>query len=243
MNLRVKLLDYAMIALAVVCGIGSIGLLVVVGSSGLVHFGWPEWQVEAWNVFLSLLFFVQHSGMVRRSFRRRLAPMVPARYQGAVYTIASGVALAFVAVFWQPSQIVLVALEGIPRWIAAACSLAAVAVFAMSARSLQSFDPLGLGPIRAHLRGEEHRPGPFILRGAYRWVRHPLYSCIIVLFWTNPELTVDRLLFNVLWTGWIVLGAILEERDLAREFGDAYVRYQQRVPMLIPWRSPVAIGS
>jgi methanethiol S-methyltransferase len=50
--------------------------------------------------------------------------------------------------------------------------------------------------------------------------------------------TADRLLFNVLWTGWIWIGAILEERDLVREFGDVYQRYQKAVPMLVPWRGP-----
>ena len=37
-----------------------------------------------------------------------------------------------------------------------------------------------------------------------------------------------------LWTAWIVIGSILEERDLVFEFGDVYREYQRRVPMFIP---------
>jgi protein-S-isoprenylcysteine O-methyltransferase Ste14 len=80
-----------------------------------------------------------------------------------------------------------------------------------------------------------------VVRGAYRWVRHPFYACILVLVWSCPELTADRLVFNLLWTAWIVLGAALEERDLAADFGDAYRRYRRRVPMLVPWRGPVQL--
>jgi len=80
---------------------------------------------------------------------------------------------------------------------------------------------------------------PFTVRGPYRWVRHPLYVFVIVLIWSSPDLTMDRLLFNVLWTIWIVVGAFFEERDLVADFGGEYIEYQQRVPMLIPYKRPV----
>ena len=232
-----KMFDYAFIVLAVVFGIGSIFLLIV-GGSGFTYFGWSERDVLLWDAFLSFVFFVQHSGMVRRSFKQRLSPGIPPRYHGAIYTIASGIALAFVVVFWQRSQTSLLVLQGIPRMIAMGCSILAVVVFVLSAYSLRAFDPLGIGPIRAHLRAAEHNGGPFVVRGPYRWVRHPLYSCILVMFWANPDLTTDRLLFNVLWTVWIYVGAALEERDLTRDFGDAYSQYQKAVPMLVPWKGP-----
>lgn len=240
MTQRTRVLDYILIVLAAVFGIGSIVLLIVGGSSGFTNFGWSNFNILLWDTCLSLLFFVQHSGMVRRSFRARLARAVPSRYLGAIYSIASGFALTIVVIFWQRSETSLVVLEGIPRLIAMACSLLAVFLFALSAYSLGSFDPLGIGPIRTHLGAIEFQPGPFVVRGPYRWVRHPLYFCILVLFWANPDLTVDRLLFNLLWTAWIYFGTLFEERDLTREFGDVYLRYQERVPMLLPWRRPIA---
>ncbi|MCK7479628.1 MAG: hypothetical protein M0C28_21625 [Candidatus Moduliflexus flocculans] len=55
------------------------------------------------------------------------------------------------------------------------------------------------------------------ITGPYRLVRHPLYLLSIVMIWSCPDLTTDRLLFNLLWTGWIVVGAYLEERDLVAD--------------------------
>jgi protein-S-isoprenylcysteine O-methyltransferase Ste14 len=77
---------------------------------------------------------------------------------------------------------------------------------------------------------------PLTVRGPYRWVRHPLYLLVLIMIWSCPDLTLDRLLFNILWTVWIYIGALLEERDLVADFGDAYRHYQQKVPMLIPFR-------
>lgn len=242
MTRSTKLLDHAMIVLAVVLGVGSVALLVVMGPVPFVQMGWPESRLLAWDAALSFAFFLQHSGMVRRRFRARLASVIAPRYQGAVYTVASGVVLTLVVVLWQRSETHLLVLQGAPLWIARACAVLAVVVFVRSAYVLGSlFDPLGLVPIKAHLRGISDRRSTFVVKGPYRWVRHPLYSCILVLFWSNPDLTADRLLFNALWTGWIVAATVLEEADLVTDFGDAYRDYQRMVPMLVPWRGRVAV--
>ena len=225
-----------MIALATCLGAGSILLLVALDTVTFTSFGWNDTAVLAWDAFLSLLFFLQHSIMVRRSFKQRLARTAPPHCHGAVYTIASGIVLTLLVIFWQKSGTVLYELHGIARWAMHACLLLAVVVFVLGIHALRSFDPLGLGPIKAHLRGVEPQPGPFVVRGPYRWVRHPLYSCVVVLFWATPELSLDRLLFNVLWTAWVGVGTLLEERDLTREFGEAYIRYKEQVPMFVPWK-------
>ena len=73
------------------------------------------------------------------------------------------------------------------------------------------------------------------MAGPYLYVRHPLYTCCLVTFWACPNsLTLDRLLYNVLWSAWVVIGTLLEERDLVQDFGEPYKSYQQEVPMLIP---------
>jgi protein-S-isoprenylcysteine O-methyltransferase Ste14 len=230
------LVDSIVMALSVVLAGGSVLLLALMGSSQLVHFGFSDPVVLVWDAMLSIAFFLQHSGMVRKAFRARMAVFVPERYQGAIYSIASGVVLIIVVVFWQRSETQLLRLEGLPLWIARGCSLLAILTFAWGIHALGSFDMFGLRPIRLHLRGQSDQPFPFTVRGPYLRVRHPLYFSVLVLFWTSPEVTADRLLFNVLWTIWIFLGTLLEEKDLVADFGDVYRDYQRKVPMLIPWR-------
>ena len=112
--------------------------------------------------------------------------------------------------------------------------LVAIAGFVWGVLSLRWFDPFGTLALKAHLRGSSPPALAFVAQGAYRCVRHPLYLCMLLLIWSAPRLSTDRLLFNVLWTAWIVVGTKLEERDLLADFGEIYRRYQLSVPMLIP---------
>jgi len=231
-----------LIVLAAVLGVGSVVLLAFwpLGTLRIVRPQWSEPVILSWDALLSLLFFVQHSSMLRRGVRARMAAFVQPLYHPAVYAAASGLALLVVILFWQPSTVRLFTLAPPWRYVANGFALAALALFIWGFRSLRSFDPLGIGPLASHLRSRPPQSCPFAVQGAYRFVRHPLYLAILVLFWSNPDLTADRLLFDGLWTAWIVVGTLLEERDLMAELGDAYRSYRRSVPMLLPLPRPRA---
>jgi len=221
--------------------VGAVSLLVWMvfvfhGSLNLVNLGLGEIAGVGLNASLSLAFFIQHSVMIRRSFRRWLAKFIRAEYHGALFTIASGVVLLILVAFWQKSAYVLAAPQGIIRWMMRAVFILAILGFYWGFRALGSFDGFGLRPILNNLRGKDPPSMPFIVRGPYRWVRHPLYFFCLLLIWSCPDLSLDRLLFNVLWSTWILVGSVFEERDLVADFGESYRDYQRKVPMLIPWR-------
>lgn len=243
-----RLVDYAVMLLAVVLGGGS-----------MVYFGWTgrpmllDMQLSPtaalwWNALLSLVFFTQHSVMVRRSVRNRLAAIIPARYDRAFYAISSGVVLTLVAVLYQRvEEPLLFALHGLPRLIVIGAAVLAVASIVWTFHVLGTFDLFGIRSIHRHLRNcsatlSVETPvdaSVFVVRGPFRWVRHPVYSAVIVLFWATPQMSPGRLEMAALWTAWICVGALLEERDLVAEFGETYRQYSKQVPMLIPWRGPV----
>ena len=187
------------------------------------------------DTLLCLLFFIQHSIMVRRGFRLWLTRIVRADFHGALYAAASGLFLLLLAGLWQPVGSALWTPPSSIRWAMILLFLAAGAGAWWGSKSLGDFDALGVKPaLRAFGSQKPFTATPFTVRGPYRWVRHPLYLFSLVIIWSCPIFTVDRLLHNGLWTIWIVVGATLEERDLVDCFGQAYRSYQKTVPMLLP---------
>jgi len=229
--------DRILMVLAPLLGGGGL-LLLAAWPRGLLDLHLGDGAALAWDALLSCAFFLQHSLMVRRPVKARLARHVPARQVAAIYSVASGLVLGLVVVLWQPTGARLATVAGPARWIGLALTALALAGFAWGVASLRGFDAFGDRALRRHALGEPERPPVLMIRGPYRWVRHPLYLFALILFWSNLDLTADRLLFDVLWTAWIVAGTMLEERDLVAELGAPYREYQRRVPMLLPWRRP-----
>jgi protein-S-isoprenylcysteine O-methyltransferase Ste14 len=187
------------------------------------------------DLLLCLLFFIQHSIMVRRGFRLWLTGSIRAEFHGALYASASGMCLLVLVLFWQPVGPPLWVPPGWIRWAMAGMFLPAAIGAWWGARALGEFDALGVRPALGVLgRNQSVNPMALIVRGPYRWVRHPLYLFSLIIIWSGPVFSLDRLLHNLLWSAWIVIGASLEERDLVACFGDAYQSYRKSVPMLLP---------
>jgi protein-S-isoprenylcysteine O-methyltransferase Ste14 len=81
---------------------------------------------------------------------------------------------------------------------------------------------------------EDTSPPKMVTGGLYRYVRHPLYTAGLVIIWLMPIMTCNLLALNIGLTGYILVGAVFEERKLLAEFGEEYAAYRQRTPMLVP---------
>jgi len=78
------------------------------------------------------------------------------------------------------------------------------------------------------------RPRRFVRGGLYRWVRHPLYFCSLLILWLFPIMSWNILAFNIGATFYLTIGSWFEEQKLLREFGAQYAAYRRCTPMLIP---------
>jgi protein-S-isoprenylcysteine O-methyltransferase Ste14 len=101
-----------------------------------------------------------------------------------------------------------------------------------------TFSKAGSG--RMHLKERSSRTEPLVVIGPYRYVRHPLYSDVVLLllgWWLLLDfsfLLISALLL-LLWFSFVVTR--FEERELKAIFGDDYVQYASQVPKIIPFTS------
>lgn len=74
---------------------------------------------------------------------------------------------------------------------------------------------------------------PLRTDGLNRFVRHPLYTGLFILFWGRVH--DDLTLASAVWaSAYLIIGARFEERRLLRLYGDAYARYRRDVPAFFP---------
>jgi protein-S-isoprenylcysteine O-methyltransferase Ste14 len=99
------------------------------------------------------------------------------------------------------------------------------------------WDFAGLRQAWHYFSGDEKPipPPKLITNGLYGFVRHPLYFFSLLFLWFNPVMGLNGLIFAIASTLYFWIGSIYEERKLLAFFGEAYRRYQQQVPRLIPF--------
>jgi deazaflavin-dependent oxidoreductase (nitroreductase family) len=91
---------------------------------------------------------------------------------------------------------------------------------------------------KVDLRERSGRTEPLVVRGPYRYVRHPLYSGVVLLlvgWWLLLDysfLLISTILL-LLWFNYVV--APFEEKELRAIFGEEYEKYATEVPRIIPF--------
>lgn len=116
-----------------------------------------------------------------------------------------------------------------------AAALLAVGGFVWSTRFYDNREFLGISQLSIQA-GDDVTP-PMRISSAHRWVRHPWYFLGLVVIWTR-EMNAALLISALCLTLYLIAGAHLEEHKLIARYGQAYRRYRNRVPGLIPlpWR-------
>jgi protein-S-isoprenylcysteine O-methyltransferase Ste14 len=195
----------------------------------------PLAQALAIDLALLALFAVQHSVMARPAFKRSWTRIVPEAAERSTYVLFSSLALVVMFFYWEP-------IGGVIWSVAGGGARTAVLVLygfgwlllLYTTFLIDHFDLFGLAQVWRHARGRSYQPPQFRTPSLYRLVRHPLYIGWLIIFWAAPVMTVAHLVFAIMTTAYILIAIPLEERDLVAAFGNEYVAYRRRTPMLLP---------
>ncbi len=114
-----------------------------------------------------------------------------------------------------PARLINYALQGLAIWL-----------FYLSLKPIDVSVFLGL---KSFPKGVE----PFIEKGIYKYLRHPMYSAAMLLLFSSPDQSVNSLNLYVLITVYFVIGSKFEEHRLLKTHPE-YADYKKRVAAFIP---------
>jgi len=77
-------------------------------------------------------------------------------------------------------------------------------------------------------------PVPLNTSGLFAYTRHPLYLFGMAILWFEPDMTYRWLSISLIFSAYMLIGALFEERKLLALYGDEYRRYQKKVRMFMP---------
>jgi protein-S-isoprenylcysteine O-methyltransferase Ste14 len=192
------------------------------------------------NAALLLAFGLSHSVMARPGFKRAWTRIVPQPIERSTYVLVSCLMLVLLMWQWRAMPAVVWDIQN-AAGRAALWALFASGWLLVPAVSLMisHFDLFGTRQVWLHLRGREYAPLPFRTPMLYAHVRHPLYVGWMLAFWATPTMTAGHLLYASTLTAYMVLAALVEERDLVAHFGRQYEDYRRAVPRYLPRVRPL----
>lgn len=195
----------------------------------------PPAVAAAVNLGLVLLFGLQHSVMARPAFKRVWTRIVPRPIERSTYVVISCAVTALLIWQWRPMAGTIWNVTS-PVGRAAMWSLFTAGWLMVPVVSLMihHFDLFGVRQVWLHFRGQPYRQLPFRTPYLYSRIRHPLYVGWALAFWAAPTMTLGHVCFAGSLTVYMLLAAMIEEKDLVEAYGRQYEEYRRRVPMFIP---------
>lgn len=176
------------------------------------------------------LYFALHSLLASEQVKRTVRSKAPviARGYRFFYSLISTVGLLWLLYLMAitPSA-TLFSPPGYVRYIAMILASWGVILVITSFRHLSGWAFLGL-------KKEENKG--LIRKGTHAYVRHPIYSGIILIvigmaLYTPTDIVV---LSAVCILAYLPAGIYFEEQKLIAEFGDEYLTYRREVPAIFP---------
>jgi len=191
-----------------------------------------------------------HSLLATRQSKRLARRLLGARLRDGLYRFLFN-AQAIVLFAWAARAFVRLSDRTLYRapapwsWAMYGAQVAGIGLMAWAAWAVGIPGMTGLGPLAALVRSARPRrepeaqgprlgaDGEMLVRGPFRFTRHPANWGPLVVVLLFPHMTVNRATLAVLSAAYLVLGSIHEERRLLAAHRRPYERYRARAPFLL----------
>jgi methanethiol S-methyltransferase len=183
---------------------------------------------------LVALFGLQHSAMARPGFKAWWTQIVPQGLERSTYVMAASLVGFIMVIFWQPIPLVIWDVSGLGETVMWVLFGIGWALLLASGINFNLSDLLGIRQARAWYRNRPTPPLTLKTNWLYDWMKHPMYAGVLLGLWMTPHMTVGHALMAGGFTLYILIAMRFEERDLSRNFGDAYQAWRSGCPHARP---------
>jgi protein-S-isoprenylcysteine O-methyltransferase Ste14 len=195
------------------------------------------------NLLIFGVFSLHHSVLARARAKAWLTRLIPEELERTTYVWVASLLFFLVVLTWQPVPGIVYQVEGVGRWLLYALQIAGVVLTLLAALEINPRELTGVQqawsygghapaapPPHPHRETEaEPDADPFVAHGAYGLVRHPIYLGWFLMVWATPSMTGGRLTFAAISSFYLLIAIPWEERSLAQQHGQAYLRYTRKV--------------
>ena len=235
---RINVLSYGLLAYTTGCA-GLFWLIFAIG--GLAPVSLSELKAESIstavliNISLIVLFGIQHSVMARSRFKKWITRYIPEAAERATYMLMSGVVSITALYFWQsiPGTV-----WSVDNTIATTILWSLYAIgwgyLLLSTFVTNHFELMGVRQVYLYFKNKPYTKLPFTRKYMYRYSRHPMMLGVLIGMWAIPVMSITHFIMATLFTLYMAVGVLLEEKDLVKNFGATYQNYKKEIAIFIP---------
>lgn len=182
---------------------------------------------------MRLIFFITLHSLLAVPYIKEHV-MLRLRWSPSAYRLGYNI-IALLVFGWVMSalghSIILYEITGVARFVLNLIQIIMLVALVSCLLSTGLFSFLG---IDALMTDTGRTPQALATTGWYGIVRHPLYFLSITFMFSNPVMTVRWMILACVATLYFIIGALIEEKRLLKEFGEEYCYYREKVPFILP---------
>ena len=194
-------------------------------------------------IFLFGLFGISHSILASNKIKERIVEGAGSKiaYYRLFYNITSLITFLVIYEISPKPDIVIYDLSYPWDIVILVLQVLSLFGFIWASRLVDLNEFIGISQVKRYLKNEydekeldEH--SELIIKGAYKYSRHPIYFFSILFLGFRPVMDVFYLTFYICLIVYFIIGSIYEEKKLVKKFGVKYKEYQKNVPALVPYK-------
>lgn len=188
------------------------------------------------NTGMMLIFGLKHSLLTTKGMVNIYNKFMPTQLWNISYSVLSVVVLLLIFTFWQRSPVVIYQTQGFLSYFIAGLGFFCVFMFLFCFKYTTSFAQwLGVSQLWRTIFRREQKPYYRVRRnGLKKYVRFPHHTFLTLLFWCQPNMTLDTLWMAIFATIYTYIGTVHQDSRGKRLLGEDWIQYSMNTTLMVP---------